>query len=91
MQTLPCVILRPKGCHGAWSSPAGHVPLQCGVLGVPLRLGRRPTLGAFLLRLELVPLGRADVDGLEVQLVLAVLHLRARVSQDTQVQRQPAG
>lgn len=66
--------------------PAGHVPLQRWVLGVPLALCWCASFDSLLLRLELLPLRCSDGDGLEVDLVLTILHLRARVTQDAEVQ-----
>lgn len=66
--------------------PAGHVPLQGRVLGAPLTLHWHTSFDSFLLRLELLPLRRSDVNGLEVNLVLTVLHLWTWVTQDAEVQ-----
>ena len=41
--------------------PAGHVPLQRGILGVPLSLSRRTSFPRVLLGSELLPAGRANV------------------------------
>lgn len=65
---------------------AGHVPLERWVLGAPLALGWHSSFDSLLLWLELLPLSRANVDRLEVDLVLAVLHLRAGVTQNAQIQ-----
>lgn len=67
------------------SWPAGHVPLQGRVLGAPLTLRWHTSFDPLLLWLELLPLCRSNVDGLEVDLILTVLHLWTRVTQDAKV------
>lgn len=71
--------------------PAGHVPLQRRVLRVPLALRWHASFDSLLLWLELLPLSRSNGDGLQVNLVLTVLHLWTWVTQDAKVQGTSGG
>lgn len=67
-------------------SPAGHVPLQCGILGTSVCLCQQSSIVILLLWLQLLPLSRANVNWLQVNLILSVLNFRSWIPKDSQIQ-----